>query len=128
MKSKSIPSPAYVYKSATHWRMRAEEMRALAEEARDPMVRVMMLGIAADYDSFAESADAGAIGGSIMFRLAEMPSEPQRVHLRASLPDWKAACRFPDEGAPRSSGFNRASERRPALSGGADPLDDDIPF
>jgi single-strand DNA-binding protein len=42
---------------------------------------------------------------------------------------------FPDEGAPRSSGFNRAttSERRPALSGGASgagagPIDDDIPF
>jgi single-strand DNA-binding protein len=40
---------------------------------------------------------------------------------------------FPDEGAPRSSGFNRAaaSDRRPALSGGgtgAGPIDDDIPF
>jgi hypothetical protein len=91
MRRKSTPSPAYVYKRATHWRMRAEEMRALSEEARDPMVRLMMLGIAADYDSFAESADDGAIGGSIMFRLAEMPSEPQRVHVRASLPDWKAA-------------------------------------
>ena len=40
---------------------------------------------------------------------------------------------FPEEGAPRSSGFNRAatSERRPALSGGgggAAEIDDDIPF
>jgi single-strand DNA-binding protein len=42
---------------------------------------------------------------------------------------------FPDEeGASRSSGFNRAasSDRRPALStggsGGAGPIDDDIPF
>jgi single-strand DNA-binding protein len=42
---------------------------------------------------------------------------------------------FPEEGAPRSSGFNRAgtSDRRPALSGGgggagAGPIDDDIPF
>ena len=40
---------------------------------------------------------------------------------------------FPEEGAPRSSGFNRAatSERRPALSGGAGgagEIDDDIPF
>src|ERR1700691_2469616 len=39
---------------------------------------------------------------------------------------------FPEEGAPRSSGFNRAatSERRPALSGGgggAAEIDDDIP-
>ena len=94
MKRKSTPNPTYVYKRATHWRMRAEEMRTLAEEARDPMVRAMMLGIAADCDSFAESADDGAIGGSIMFRLAE-------------------------KGTPRSSGFNRAatSERRPAFSG-----------
>jgi hypothetical protein len=37
---------------------------------------------------------------------------------------------FPEEGAPRSSGFNRAaiSERRPAFSGGASEIDDDIPF
>ena len=37
---------------------------------------------------------------------------------------------FPEEGAPRSSGFNHAatSKRRLAFSGGADPLDDDIPF
>ena len=41
---------------------------------------------------------------------------------------------FPEEGAPRSSGFNRAaaSERRPALSsgggGGGAEIDDDIPF
>jgi single-strand DNA-binding protein len=40
---------------------------------------------------------------------------------------------FPEEGAPSSSGFNRAatSERRPALSsggGGASEIDDDIPF
>ena len=75
MKRKSTPSPAYVYKRATHWRTRAVEMRALADEASDPMVRVMMLGIAADYDSFAESADDGAARGSIMFRLAEIPPE-----------------------------------------------------
>jgi len=46
---------------------------------------------------------------------------------------------FPEEGAPRGSGFNRAatSERRPALSGGGaggggggggGEIDDDIPF
>jgi single-strand DNA-binding protein len=39
---------------------------------------------------------------------------------------------FPEEGAPRSSGFNRAatSERRPAVTsgGGAGEIDDDIPF
>jgi hypothetical protein len=35
----------------------------------------MMLGLAADYDLFAEIADDRAGGGSIMFRLAEMPPE-----------------------------------------------------
>jgi hypothetical protein len=40
---------------------------------------------------------------------------------------------FPEEGAPRSSDFNRAatSERRQTLSGGgggAGEIDDDIPF
>jgi hypothetical protein len=75
MKRKSTPSPAYAYKAARHWSMRAEEMRALAGEARDPMVRVMMLGLAAYYDSCAEIADDRDGGGSIMFRVAEMPPE-----------------------------------------------------
>jgi single-strand DNA-binding protein len=37
---------------------------------------------------------------------------------------------FSEEGASRGSGFNRAaiSERRPAFSGGASEIDDDIPF
>jgi hypothetical protein len=75
MKRKSTLSPAYAYNAARHWSMRAEEMRALAEEARDPMVRAMMLGLAADYDSCAEIADDRHGGGSIMFRPAEMPPE-----------------------------------------------------
>ena len=75
MKRKSTPSPAYAYKAARHWNMRAEEMRALAEEACDPMVRAMMLGIAADYNSYAEIADDRDSGGSIMFRTEEMPPE-----------------------------------------------------
>jgi hypothetical protein len=54
--------------------MRAQEMRALAEDARDPMVRAMMLQMAGDYECFAEIADDRA-GGSIMFQLAEMPPE-----------------------------------------------------
>jgi hypothetical protein len=72
MKSKSTPSPAYAYRAARHWSMRAEEMRALAEEAGDPMVRAMMLGLAADYDSCAEIADDRDGRGSIMFRPGEV--------------------------------------------------------
>ena len=53
----SIPHPSYPFENATHWRMRAEKMRTLAEEANDPTVRAMMLRIAADYDRLAKSAD-----------------------------------------------------------------------
>jgi hypothetical protein len=56
--------------TATHWRMRAEEMRALAEEAQDSTVRAMMLRIAADYDWRAKSAvDHFVSKNSIMFRV-----------------------------------------------------------
>ena len=57
-----------------HWRMRAEKMRTLAEEAEeaiDSTVRAMMLRIAADYERLAESADDRAAHDSIMFRTAE---------------------------------------------------------
>ncbi len=71
----SIPHPSYPFENATHWRMRAEKMRTLAEEANDPTVRAMMLRIAADYDRLAESADDRAAHDSIMFRTAEIRPE-----------------------------------------------------
>ena len=47
---KNGPDYGYLFKSATHWHRRAEEMRALAEDADDATVRAMMLRIAADYE------------------------------------------------------------------------------
>jgi hypothetical protein len=75
LRRKSIPHPSYPFENATHWRMRAEKMRTLAEEANDPTVRAMMLRIAADYDRLAESSNDLAAHASIMFRTAEVKPE-----------------------------------------------------
>jgi hypothetical protein len=75
LRRKSIPHPSYPFENAKHWRLRAEAMRTLAEEAIDSTVRAMMLRIAADYDRLAESADDRAAHDSIMFRTAEVRPE-----------------------------------------------------
>ena len=72
MRRKSVPHPDYLFKTPTHWRIRAEKMRTLAEEADDSTVRAMMLRIAADYDRLAERADDRAAHDSIMFQTAEV--------------------------------------------------------
>jgi hypothetical protein len=56
MKKIGFSDPASIIHSATHWRMRGEEMRALAEDASDPTVVAMMLRIAADYDRLAKKS------------------------------------------------------------------------
>jgi hypothetical protein len=75
LRRKSIPHSDYLFRTATHWRMRAEKMRTLAEEADDPTVRAMMLRIAADYDRLAESSNDLAAHDSIMFRTVEVKPE-----------------------------------------------------
>jgi hypothetical protein len=82
LRRKSIPRPDYLFKTPTCWRMRAEKMRTVAEEADDPTVRAMMLRIAADYDRLAESANDLAAHNSIMFRTAEVrPQSQPSAHL-----------------------------------------------
>jgi hypothetical protein len=46
---------------AEHWRTRAREMRALAEQVSDAEASRRMMRIAVDYDALAERADAAAL-------------------------------------------------------------------
>jgi len=57
-------SSASHIKNPEHWRARAEEMRAIAEEMHDPEIKARMLGIDADYDKLAQRAEERA-GGAL---------------------------------------------------------------
>jgi hypothetical protein len=67
LRRRSIAHPSYPFDNARHWRMRAEKMRTMAGEAIDLTVRAMMVGIAADYDRRAESADDPGAHDTVMF-------------------------------------------------------------
>ena len=52
--------PSHIFDNPKHWRQRAEQARALAEQMSDPASREMMVGIAKDYERLAERAEQRA--------------------------------------------------------------------
>ena len=54
--------PAYIINDPKHWRERAKEARAIADEMNEREAKQTMLGIARDYVRLAERAEARAKG------------------------------------------------------------------
>ena len=54
--------PASFINDPEHWRQRAEQMRALAEDVQDDQAKKTMLRIAKDYDRLAVRAEQRAKG------------------------------------------------------------------
>jgi hypothetical protein len=52
--------PSHIFDNPKHWRQRAEQARALAEQMSDLASREMMLGIVKDYEQLAERAEQRA--------------------------------------------------------------------
>jgi hypothetical protein len=60
-----------------HWRDRAKEARAIADEMKDPDAKQMMLGIARDYVLLAERAEARAKDSHLQSR--PLPAQRPRL-------------------------------------------------
>jgi len=54
--------PPHPINDPEHWRQRAQEMRDLAAEIKDPLFKQTMLRIAEDYDRLATRAEERARG------------------------------------------------------------------
>ena len=53
---------SHLFENPAHWRHRAKEMRALADEMREPGAKETMLRLAEDYERFAIRAAERANG------------------------------------------------------------------
>jgi hypothetical protein len=62
MKMNGARNPFHFIDSAGRWAHRGEEIRTLAEEARDPRVGAMLFRLAADYDRLARHAEERSSG------------------------------------------------------------------
>lgn len=56
--------PTTLFDNPQHWRERAREARAIAEQVNEPDAKRMMLEIAQTYEQLAERAEARAAGPS----------------------------------------------------------------
>jgi len=69
MQRESVLNPGDVIQSAAYWRLRAEELRTIADDAHDPRAKAIMMRIAADYDRLAQYADDSAALDSMLMRV-----------------------------------------------------------
>jgi hypothetical protein len=114
LRRKRVPHSDYLFRTATHWRMRAEAMRMLAEDAEDSKVRAMMLRIAADYERLASNADDRAAQDSIMFRLVS-PEDKSSAGAASGHRDGQRAGRRTRRRLDSIGSDDRAPARRSSL-------------
>jgi hypothetical protein len=83
MKPEGFLTARDVLKTATHWRMRAEEVRTIAEGGKDPTAKAIMLRIADDYDRLAGHArESEALDLVLKDAERQLPQQARRISPR----------------------------------------------